>query len=413
MFFSLFFTECRQIAKSLVYYLYLIILVLFLTSQLSDGDWSDTLSEPKPGQESYGFKQSEDETLIMGSTLAELVRETNWNSYATYPFMFYKEVTLNDSELAEIEQILFDCTGKTFEQLLEEMEAHSSGYDQSTMEGALAVEGTFLVEPAEDLTYEEFQNAMKRVCGIIGKGSAFEPEGLTASEPMTYEDALEEYQALCEKDKITGAYMRLFCDYAGIMLVLLPIFLGATRCLRDKRADAGQVIYARTASSLLVIGSRYLANLLMAFLPVALIAFLLQSPYLYLARTNGVTPDVFAFLKYSVGWLLPTLMVTLALSFVLTELLENVFAVILQVFWAYASIASETSLVGEFGFHLEPRWNTVGDTLSFFAQLEQLAINRLFYFLLAILLFGLSVLIFERKRKGGVFWHGTNRKNRS
>ena len=412
MFFPLFFKECRQIAKSLVYYLYLIILVLFLTSQLSDGDWSDRLTEPKPGQESYGFKESEDETLIMESTLAELVRETDWNSYATYPFMFYKEVTLNDSELAEIEQILFECTGKSFEQLLDEMDAHFSGYDQSTMEGAPISGQTFLVEPAEDLTFEEFQNAMKRVCGIIGKGSAFEPEKLTASEPKTYEDALEDYRALCEKDKVTGAYMRLFCDYAGIMLVILPIFLGATRCLRDKRADAQQVIYAKAASSLQVVGSRYLANLFMAFLPVVLIAFLLQSPYLYLARTNGVAPDVFAFLKYSVGWLLPTLMVTLALSFVLTELIGNVFAVILQVFWSFACIALETSLVGEFGFHLEPRWNTVGNTQSFFAQLGQLAINRLFYLLLAILLFGLTVLIFDRKRKGGVFWHGKNSKSR-
>lgn len=412
MFFPLFFKECRQIAKSLVYYLYLIILVLFLTSQLSDGDWSDTLSEPKPGQESYGFKESEDETLIMGSALSELVKETDRNSYATYPFMFYKGVTLNDSELAEIEQILFDCTGKKFEQLLDEMDAHFSGYDQSTMEGALMAGQTFMVEPAEDLTYEEFQNAMKRVCGIIGKGSAYEPEGLTASEPMTYEDALEEYQAMCEKDKITGAYMRLFCDYAGIMLALLPIFLGATRCLRDKRADMEQVIYARAGSSLLVIGSRYLANLFMAFVPVALIAFLLQSPYLYLAKINGVTPDVLAFLKYSVGWLLPTLMVTLALSFALTELIGNVFAVILQIFWVFACIVSETSLVGEFGFHLEPRWNTVGNTQSFFAQLGQFTINRLFYFLLAILLFGLTVLIFERKRKGGAFLHGKNHKSR-
>lgn len=412
MFLTLFGKECKQIAKSLVYYLYLVILVLFLTSQLTDGDWSEQLSEPKPGQESYGFKESEDESRIMGSALAELVRETNWNSYGTYPFMFYKGVKLNDEELAEIEEILTNCTGKTFHQLLEEMEEHYAGYDQSTMEGAIAADMSYFVEPSADLTFEEFQAEMKRVCGIIGKGSAFEPEKLTASEPMTYEDALAEYKALCEKDKVTGAYMRLFCDYAGIMLVILPIFLGATRCLRDKRADAWQVIYARSGSSLQIIGSRFLANLVMAFLPVVLIAFLLQSPYLYQAETMGITPDYMAFAKYSFAWILPIIMVVLALSFVLTELIGNVFAVILQVFWSFSCIVSGTTLTGDFGFRLVTRWNTLGKTEAFFAQMDQFIVNRLLYFGIAVLLFGVAVLIFERKRRGGVWVYGKNRKDR-
>lgn len=412
MFFTLLGKECKQIVKSLVYYLYLVILILFLTSQLTDGDWSGQLSEPKPGQENYGFKESTDENLIMGSALAELVKETNWNSYATYPFMFYKGVKLNDEELAEIVEILTDCTGKTFDQLLDEMEEHFLAYDQSTVEGAIAADQSYIVEPSPDLTFEEFQGKMERVCDIIGKGSAFEPEKLTASEPMTYEDALAEYRALCEKDKVTGAYMRLFCDYAGIMLVILPIFLGATRCLRDKRADAEQVIYARKVSSVEIIGSRYLANLLMAFLPVVLIAFLLQSPYLYQAKTMGIAPDHLAFVKYTFGWILPIIMVTLALSFVLTEGIGNIFAVIIQVFWAFACIIPGSTLTGDFGFRLVTRWNTMGETEAFFAQLGQFTVNRLFYFGIAILLFGLSVLIFERKRRGGVWHHGKNRGNR-
>lgn len=412
MFLILFGKECKQIAKSLVYYLYLVILILFLTSQLTDADWSERLTEPKPGQESYGFKESEDENRIMGSALAELVKETNWNSYATYPFMFYKGVKLNDQELAEVEKILANCTGKPFHQLLDEMNEHFSEYDQSTMEGAILADQSYFVEPAADFTYEEFQAEMEKVCDIIGKGSAFESEKLTASEPMTYEDALAEYHALCEKDKVTGAYMRLFCDYAGIMLVILPIFLGATRCLRDKRADVWQVIYARKGSSLQIIGSRYLANLVMAFLPVVLIAFLLQSPYLYQAETMGITPDYLAFLKYAFAWILPIIMVVLALSFVLTELIGNVFAVILQVFWAFACIIPGSTLTGDFGFRLVTRWNTVGETEAFFAQLRQFTINRLFYFAAAILLFGLAVWIFERKRRGGVWMYGKNSKNR-
>lgn len=64
-----------------------------------------------------------------------------------------------------------------------------------------------------------------------------EMEGYLVYTAADGEEALEEYKAMCKNDKITGAYMRLFCDYAGIMLALLPMFLGVTRCLRDKRAD--------------------------------------------------------------------------------------------------------------------------------------------------------------------------------
>ena len=90
---------------------------------------------------------------------------------------------------------------------------------------------------------------------------------------MTYEQAMEEYKALCSKDRITGATARLFCDYAGIILSVLPVFLGVTRCLRDKRAQVSQVIFSHRACALVIIASRYLANVCMAFLPVVLTAF--------------------------------------------------------------------------------------------------------------------------------------------
>ena len=67
--------------------------------------------------------------------------------------------------------------------------------------------------------------------------------------PATYEEAMEEYNSFLYDDKITGGYARLFGDYMGIALGILPVFLVVTRELRDRRAGMEELIYTRTASS--------------------------------------------------------------------------------------------------------------------------------------------------------------------
>ena len=57
---------------------------------------------------------------------------------------------------------------------------------------------------------------------------------------------------------------------------------------------------------------------------MTLTAFVIQMPYQYHAKTIGVAPDILAFLKYSLVWLLPEIMAVLAVSFLITEFTENV-----------------------------------------------------------------------------------------
>ena len=51
---------------------------------------------------------------------------------------------------------------------------------------------------------------------------------------MTYEQALLEYDNILYKDKVSGAYARLFCDYIGIILGLLPVFLPTYKIPQDR-----------------------------------------------------------------------------------------------------------------------------------------------------------------------------------
>ncbi len=413
MFGTLFIKECKQILRSLVYYIYVIVLILFLTSQMS-GDSVNDLQKPKKGLDYYGMTVSTDKTDIMERTLADLLQEVYQNSFSTYPMGFYKQVILNDAELDEIKEIIEDCSGKDWDTLEKEMLEYYEAADQSTIEGAMQAMMEDRIEVKKDISYDTFCEKMERVCKIIGKGSSYEKKRLDygVDVPSTYEKALEEYNGIVEKDRVTGAYMRLFCDYAGIILAVLPIFLGVTRGLRDKRSQVAQVIYARNAGAGVIQGSRYLANVCMAFLPVLIISFVLQMPWQYQAQTLGVKADVLAFLKYDVIWLLPEIMIVLAVAFFITELTENVISIFVQVVWAVVSLFSVAGLVGGFGLKLVTRWNELGGSALYEQQKSQLYCNRGFYFVLSLVLVVLTCLVYEKKRKEGESVYGKIFKRR-
>lgn len=413
MFGTLFLKECKQILKSMVYYIYVIVLILFLTSQMS-GDSVNDLQKPKEGQDYYGTTVSTDKTDIMERTLAELLQEVYRNSFSTYPMGFYKGVVLDDNELEEIKDIIEDCSGKDWNTLEKEMTEYYEAADQSTIEGTIQAMVKDRVEVKKNLSYDTFCKKMERVCELIGKGSSYEKKLLDAGVdvPCDYETALEEYHGILERDKVTGAYMRLFCDYAGIVLAVLPIFLGVTRCLRDKRSQAEQVIYARNAGAGVIQISRYLANVCMAFLPVLIVSLILQLPWQYQAETLGVNADILAFLKYDLVWLLPEIMVVLATAFLITELTENVISIFVQVVWAIVSLFNVGGLVGGFGGKLILRWNTVGAAAMFEQQKSQLYWNRGFYFALSLVLVVLTCLVYTKKRKEGETIYGKIFKRR-
>lgn len=411
MFGALFVKECRQVLRSLVYYIYIAVFVLFISSQM--GSEGLDVREPVPGQSGYnGQTVTHDETLIMEGVLEKLAWDIYYNSFATYPIGFYKEVNLTDSEREQAGEILERCTGKGYEELLEEMIGHYSQNEQTPMGGAGEAYESYKVAVKEGFTYEEFGAAMEEICRLVGKGSSYEKSTYENSiyVPMTYEQAKEEYDALCEKDRLTRGYMRLFCDYAGIVLAVLPVFVGVSGAIRDKRAKAQQVLFAKPASGGLIIISRYLANLVMLFLPVLAAAFWLQLSCFDRARDLGIQADGWAFLTVPGMWLLPEIMVVLALSFLITEFTDTILAVFVQVAWGIGSLFCATTLVGNFGLRLVARWNTLGETTLYISQQQEFLRNRGYYFLLAMVCLILTVVVYERKRRKGETFYGKIRK---
>lgn len=403
MFLTLLKKECKSIATSLTYYIIIICIVLFYFTNGSD---FRMLSKPMEGQESYGYKANDDEDLIMDVTIGKLALDSYTNSYVAYPFGFYKEVTLNEKKLEQLQKIVEELTGLSYEEVILLVEEYLDNIpmpDTSGMVNYNVMAGVEDIPVSESINFNRFKVLMEEVDDLIGGGSDYNIKNILSTEtvPLTYEEAVIEYENILYQDKLTGAYARLFCDYIGIVLGILPIFLAVTRGLRDKRTMVSDVIYSKKISSTTIILTRYLSTIIMILLPVLLISLSPALESMYYGSSIGISVDHFAFIKYIFGWLLPTAMVVTALGFFITEVTDSALGILIGgVWWLINMFQSFGNLVGDFGMNLVPRFNTVGKYTIFKNDFNTLVINRLFYSLLSIILIICTVYILSKKRKG-------------
>lgn len=397
MFGILFLKECKEILKSITYYIFVICMVVFFISQMGN---VTALVKPDFGEQSYGEKYSSDESLMIEATMNHLFSEMKRESFVTYPIGFYKKVTLNQEEMTEIYQVLEEITEKSsteIKKIIENWEESIEGESLVTMLGM------------EILTFDNFTEAFQKIDDVLGGGSNY-AAGMTyknASVEVTYEEALESYESILNEDQVSRAYARLFADYMGIMLAILPIFLVVTCVLKDRRAKAQQVIYSKKGSSLSIVLARYLAVVGMVLIPILVLSInpLLQS--MYIANSNGVIVDFFAFIKIIVGWLLPIILTVTSVGFVLTELTNGPIAILVQGIWWFVSLfLGNTVLVGGVGKNLIPRFNSFGDYKIYENMFHKLVINRVSYVVGAIVLMAATVVIYDLKRKGKLNQNG-------
>lgn len=416
MFFGLFLKECKQIFKSTTYYLFVIIMVIFYFTQT--GGFTD-IAKPLPNQESYGTRDSENENEIMESTLGKLLEDWYQNTYIAYPTGFYKKISLNESKADEVGKILEEATGKSQTELKGMAEKENPDLDPSS---PILTQEIRIVQPDKNLTYTHFIELMGEVDTLIGGGktSSFAKNKLGANVqvPITYEEALKEYEDILKIDRITNEQARVFSDYLGIMLAILPVFISVTRGLRDKRAGAVGVIYSKKASSIAIIGSRYLSTIVMSVLPLFILAISPTLEGIYYGNSIGVEVDTLAYFTHIAGWLMPSMLAAVSVGFFLTELTDSALGILVQGIWWYISLnlGVQTGLQGSFGLTLIPRWNAGGGAEDFAAQLPQLVVNRLFYMAFSIILMAGTIVIFQLKRKGtwkvnGILFR--NRKSKS
>lgn len=216
-----------------------------ISSQLTGGS---ILEKPEKDAESYGMKNKEVPEKIMCGGTDTLIMEYLANSYATYPFSYYKEVVLDENEQKEILDIIKEITGLNEQQIHHLPDDYFPAVNGNIIhfgsKGTQSENGTFTFETGNEeqplanadytkhfiaqVSYEEFQELMKKAESIIGKGSGYSMENLLqyyGPSEMTYEEAMNEYEKTIYDDKVSTAFARLFCDYMARDLGLYPVFL--------------------------------------------------------------------------------------------------------------------------------------------------------------------------------------------
>ncbi|AFS79747.1 ABC transporter permease protein [Gottschalkia acidurici 9a] len=398
---SLFFRECRNILKSYIYYAFIVVVLLFYISQMgftTKEDLKEMISPPvKKDMQShyapYGLKKVSPSKDMIPEAVDKLYGEYKDNSYVTYPLGIYKRVKLNDSEIKRIEPIIEEIAGQSIEELEQIWENNS--YD------------TFPVD--ENIRLERFYELMEKVGEVLGVGLSYKQDVIDrfTRVPITYEEAVQEYEHMVENNKFKyefpswmNGYARLFCDYIGIVMGIFPIFVAVFMSIKDNRSKMSALVYSRSASSSKIVLSRYFSLIFMMILPVIAIGIKETTTFMVFANNQNFNIDAFAFIKYIAWWIIPTIMIVTAVGILLTTLTDTPVAILVGlIMWCF-SVAS-IELTGDYPLlGLFIRHNSENEGTLIIENFSEIMLNRVAITGFALLIVIATVFIYEQKRRG-------------
>lgn len=387
----LFFKECKKILLSITFLIYIFTVTAFYFTQfISDSD--EPLSPPVADSEDYGYIEKEIPEILMPSASENILTEYLSGEYIAYPMGFYKEVKLSEKKKSRIAEIITEITGIT----KSELDNFEACQDSDIPE----------INIPDSMTYEHFRELMRKADKIIGGGSKYSDDNIVKNFSLvlkTYEDALAEYNDFVEKDRITGAYARLFCDYIGIIVSMLPVFVSAVLAGYDKKSRMEQLVYSRKISSAKLIFTRYTAVLTMLVIPVIILSVMATIKIISLYPDSKT--DIFAIPIMSLCWLLPNIMISSAVGMFFTEISSPLIAVFIQgVWWISSMMNISNGLTGNTGkFTLVCRHNSLYEANLFEEDFSKFVFNRIFYIFLAVIMIILDSYIYSRRRKGDFY----------
>lgn len=397
----LFFKECKKVIFSLTFIIYFVAVLAFYYTQFHAD--CDLLEKPVPGLDNYGTIAKEVPEILMPAAINSLVSEYLENNFTAYPYGFIKNVRLKGNEKSRMAEIISEVSGITPEELDSFEDFEQGGYFQDK-NGSIMYREPVIPEvniPAS-LTYEHFLELMNEADEIIGGGSYYSKNNIVgfSQVPKTYEDALAEYEQFINEDKITGAYARLYCDYLGIVLSILPVFAAVHLVNMDKKSHMEQLAYSRKISSVKLVFTRYFSLVTVILIPVIFTALTAYIKVKNLYPDNEL--DSIAIFKYMTIWLIPNIMTVLASGMLIAEAASGLIAIFVQGAWWFAStMAASGGLTGNIGkFTLVMRHNSLSGYDVFNRQWNNITFNRIFFTALSILAVALTALIYELKRRG-------------
>lgn len=398
---KLMFTEMKRILKNPIFWIMVVLIFVFIQSQLGNELNMSKMNRPLPNQESYGMTKTNDMTTIRENAMTQLLQEYSINSYTTYPYGFYREIQLNEEKNKQISRIISALSGISVEDI-KKLQNNSEIYQVKPDDKIFNLK----------ITDEQFIGLMDKVDELLGGGSSYSKKLISSKfgeRPKTYNEAVKDYELMIKKDKISGAYARIFCDYAGISVGIIPVFLAVAFWFQDKRSKCEDLLFTRSVSSSKLIISRYLAMLFLLSIFLMAIASYYNLQIIKEFGWNKTNP--LYFYGYTLTWLIPTLMVVLSLGVFSTIATNSPLGILVMMVWWFLDIMrGGRSIDGGYGYSLVLRHNIVGNTQLYLNNKNMIFINRGIYVLLAIAILIISMKIYDLKREGKVFVHGIYKK---
>lgn len=447
----LFFMECRKITRSVLYWLYIAALVVTVIQNYESTVESELRQTDNPASVFYiaengayannTDKLSDDaEHTMMIEATERLIDNYRSNSYEYYPFGYVKRKTLSEKEQAEVLLYLKELTGLDEPSIIgtdenrasEDIQISGGGaYVLNPEQGGTFENGKFIVEPENweyiesnsglsqskenpgsgfeiQVTFDRFKEIMNLVNNLIGRNSYFSWTMLSMyyypndmqDNPITEQQHREFY----EKDRVTGAFARYFCDCISLIVLCLPAFVIIDLLLKDKRCKMNPLIYPRTESSAKIIITRFEAASCMIMLPILILPVKSLLTLVLYCRNIGIPVNIFAFAAYIFAWIFPTVLLVVSVALFVTVLTENYSAVLLAgLIYLFCRPSVDKLAGGNYGlFDLIIRHNTLKGYGRMMENIHMLILNRVLVSVIAILLVGFSIFIYDTKRKGGI-----------
>ncbi|WP_125604533.1 ABC transporter permease [Lapidilactobacillus bayanensis] len=353
--------EIKRLFNSLAFLIYSALVFAFIVINVNPMMNRSLAHIPAPND--YDSIYATDFRTIKTSVLDQLTTEYTMNSYTTYPLGFAKTTSLAANKRNQMRTKII---------------ALRQAPNRPTLNATL-----------------------KLVDQLLGGHSSYTPSNVVtlASRQMTSREAKHDYHLILERDKISGAFARVFADIATLIVGILPTVIVLAFCADDRRSHAAAAIHSKAVSRNRRLLTRYAASLLVLLLPV-----LAVSVYLTIQVVSSYphrSLDLLAFMKAAIIWVLPTLMVSSAVGFLTYELFGNFLGFAGQIcWWLVTMMLGARRVDGYYGLLLMPRHNSLHNVAYFYEHLNDLLLNRASYVLLALIMIGITMLIGQIKKGG-------------
>lgn len=213
------------------------------------------------------------------------------------------------------------------------------------------------------------------------------------------EDGLKSYKSIIENEYLTNTYARYYSDYMTILAGILPAVFGAFFLWKDKKDKSQDLISSKQMSSFKYVTAKYIGICILFLCLYLIFAIISTICFTAFSINYKIDIDYFAFIKYTIGWIMPTVCITTATSIFLYLLFMNPIpsiAIELLIFF-FSSI----DLYGNYYIY-KPiiRFNEIGRYDFYKQNLENIIVNRFSMIVSSFILVVISSVIYESRRRG-------------